>query len=99
MTYTIPIQLIDESKAPTVKAQRLTVYLPDQLPDAATVIIATEAEEERPGYKAKIYREIELPTDQVAACFMLRGLKVVVDPDKAASLLALFNYKPVEPQP
>ncbi len=93
MQHIIPVHLIDESKAPVVKAQRLTIFLPDDLPDTPTIVIATEAYEERSGYWAKIYREVELPTASVAACFKLEGIKVVVDTNKAAALLAMFNYQ------
>ncbi len=97
MQRTIPVQLIDDTKAPVVKPQRITIFLPDELPDTEHMIIATEAVEERAGWKATIYREIILPTAAVAECFKLEGIKVVVDPTKAAALLALFNYQIAPP--
>ncbi len=98
MNRTIPVQLIDEAKAPIIKPQRITIFLPDELPDTELMVMGTEAVEERPGWRAVIYREITLPTAQVAPCFKLEGIKVVVDATKAAALLALFNYQ-IPPPP
>lgn len=107
MQFTIKVEAIDAAKVPAVTPSVITLYLTDTPPDTPTMIVATEAIEERtspmpsgaPGelrYKATIYREVELPTEAVKACFKPVGWKMVVDVDKAAALLAMFNYKAVD---
>lgn len=93
MNKTFAVQLIDEAKAPVVRAQTLTVYVPDEMPEGDTVTIAVEAIEQRTGYKATIYREIVLPKSAVIASFTYQQGKVVVVEEAAAALLANFNYK------
>jgi hypothetical protein len=93
MNKTFAVQLIDETKAPVVKAQTLTVYVPDEMPEGDTVTIGVEAVEQAPGYKATIYRDIVLPKAAVIASFTYEAGKVVVVKDAAAALLANFNYQ------
>ena len=93
MNKTFAVQLIDESKAPLVKAQTLTVYVPDEMPESDTVTIGVEAIEQAPGYKATIYRDSVLPNAAVIASITYQQGKVVVVEEAAAALLANFNYK------
>lgn len=93
MNKTFAVELIDETKAPVVKAQTLTVYVPDEMPDGDTVTIGVEAVEQRQGYKATIYRDIVLPKAAVIDSFTYQQGKVVVVEEAAAALLAQFNYK------
>ena len=97
MNHELQVELLDATKPVTVAPQKLTIYIPDELPDTDTIKIAVEAYEKRVDGHAIIYREVTLPKAAVLASFKLNGLKVEVDAEKAAQLLAMFNYKFPDP--
>ena len=93
MTHELQVELLDATKPVQVAPQKLTIYIPDELPDTDTIKIAVEARQQRADGYAIVYREVELPKAAVLASFKLNGLKVQVETAQAEQLLAMFNYK------
>ena len=99
MNIPIQVELLNPELPSIVRPTELVIYLPDELPNTPTVTVAIEAKSYEPELRRRctIYREVDLPTSAVAACFTMQNLKVKIVPEAAEALLASFNYKIVAP--